>query len=141
MPKPPLPPELDEFLSQPNPSVIATLQADGSPHTAATWYLWENGRVLVNMDESRKRLDHIRRDPRVSVTVLGKEDWYHHVTLLGQAVSIEEDSELDAIDRLSRHYMGQPYSQRDRVRVSAWIEVESWHAWAGGRAWTGSSSG
>jgi len=50
MPKSPLPPELDEFLSQPNPSVIATPQPDGSPHTAATWYLWENGRVLVNMD-------------------------------------------------------------------------------------------
>jgi len=39
-----------QFLSQPNPSVIATPQPDGSPHTAATWYLWENGRVLVNMD-------------------------------------------------------------------------------------------
>src|SRR3954447_7596804 len=38
MPKPPLPAELDEFLSQPNPSVIATLAPDGSPHTAGTWY-------------------------------------------------------------------------------------------------------
>jgi hypothetical protein len=44
MPKPPLPHEFAEFLSQPNPSVIATLQQDGSPHTAATWYLWEDGR-------------------------------------------------------------------------------------------------
>jgi len=139
MPKSPLPPELDEFLSQPNPSVIATLQPDGSPHTAATWYLWENGRVLVNMDEGRKRLDYIRKDPRVSITVLGKEDWYHHVTLRGRAVLIDEDSEFDAIDRLSRHYTGQPYSQRDRGRVSAWFEVESWHAWAAGRPWTGSN--
>jgi hypothetical protein len=35
MPKPPLPPELDQFLVQSNPSVIATLRGDGSPHTAA----------------------------------------------------------------------------------------------------------
>jgi hypothetical protein len=35
------------------------------------------------MDEGRKRLDYIRKDPRVSITVLGKEDWYHHVTLRG----------------------------------------------------------
>jgi hypothetical protein len=28
--------------------------------------------------------------------------------------------------------MGQPYSERDRGRVSAWIEVEHWHGWAGG---------
>jgi PPOX class probable F420-dependent enzyme len=141
VPKPPLPPELDEFLSQPNPSVIATVQPDGSTHTAATWYLWENGRVLVNMDEGRKRLGHLREDPRASITVLGKDDWHRHVTLRGRAVSIEEDSELDAIDRLSHRYTGRPYSRRDRGRVSAWIEVESWYAWAAGRPWTESSSG
>jgi PPOX class probable F420-dependent enzyme len=136
MPKPPLPPELDEFLSRPNPSVIATLQPDGSPHTAATWYLWEDGRVLVNMDEGRRRLDYIRADPRVSITVLGADDWYRHVTLRGRIVSIDENA-LDDIDRISRHYTGQDYSQRDRGRVSAWIEVESWHAWIHGKPWTG----
>ena len=138
MPKPPLPHELDEFLSHPNPSVIATIQEDGSPHTAATWYLWEDGRVLVNMDEGRKRLEHLRLEPRVSITVLGKDDWYHHVTLRGRVVSLEPDPNLEAIDRLSRQYTGRAYPQRDRGRVSAWIEVESWHAWAVAEPWTGS---
>ena len=134
MPKPPLPPELDQFLSQPNPAVIATMRPDGSPHTAATWYVWEGGRVLVNMDEGRKRLDHLTADPRVSITVLGQGGWYHHVTLVGTA-QLEDDPDLAAIDRISTHYMGSPYSQRDRRRVSAWIEVESWHSWAGGGPW------
>ena len=137
MPKPPLPPELDEFLKQPNPSVIGSLRADGSPHTAPTWYLWEGGRVLVNMDEGRKRLDHLRRDPRVSITVLDKDEWYRHVTLTGR-VTLQDDPQLEDIDRLSRHYTGEPYAQRDRGRVSAWIEVESWHSWEYGRPWTGS---
>ena len=35
MPKPPPPPEFNEYLAQPDPSVIATLDADGGPHTAA----------------------------------------------------------------------------------------------------------
>jgi PPOX class probable F420-dependent enzyme len=130
MPQPPVPREIDEFLAQPNPSVIATLLPDGSPSTAATWYLWENGRVLVNMDEGRKRLEHMRRDPRVSLTVLGKDDWYHQVSLRGRVVSIEEDRDFSDVDRISRHYTGEPYAQRDRGRVSAWIEVERWHAWA-----------
>src|SRR5690242_14146050 len=138
MPTPPLPRELDAFLSQPNPAVIATLESDGAPHTAATWYLWEDGRVLVNMDEGRKRLRHLRADPRVSVTVLGEADWYRHVTLRGRAPSIDVDSELRDIDRLARHYTGNPFQRRDRGRVSAWIEVESWHAWVGGGPWTGS---
>jgi len=137
MPTPPLPAELDEFLEQPNPSVIATLDLDGRPHSTATWYLWENGRVLVNMDEGRRRLRYIRNDPRVSITVLGQDSWYYHVTLRGRVAELHENA-LNDIDRISRHYTGQPYSDRERGRVSAWIEVESWHAWAVGRPWTGS---
>jgi PPOX class probable F420-dependent enzyme len=115
--------------------VIATIGRDGSPHTAATWYLWENGRVLVNMDEGRKRLEHLRADPRVSITVLGKDDWYHQVTLRGRA-SLEPDPDFEAIDRIARFYTGQPYPSRDRGRVSAWIEVESWYGWAVDKPWS-----
>ena len=66
MSKPPLPEAAVTMLAKPNPSVIATLRPDGQPVTAATWYLWDNGRVLVNMDEGRKRLEHMRNNPRVS---------------------------------------------------------------------------
>ena len=135
MPKPPVPAELDAFLSKPNPAVIATLRSDGSPHTAATWYLWEGGRVLVNMDEGRRRLEHLRNDPRVSVTVLGADGWHRHVTLQGAVISIDADGDLDEIDRLARHYTGSAFQSRERRRVSAWIEVHSWHAWVGTGPW------
>ncbi len=135
MPSGPLPAELSEFLAKPNPCVIATLNPDGHPNTVATWYLWEDGRVLVNMDASRARLTNIRRDPRVSLTVLDEASWYNHVSLRGQVVELVEDDDLADIDRLSTHYMGSPYSDRERDSVSAWIEVETWHAWSGGSPW------
>jgi PPOX class probable F420-dependent enzyme len=134
MPKPPVPREIDEFLTHPNPSVIATLEPNGSPNTVATWYLWEDGRVLVNMDEGRKRLEYLRQNPRVSITVLDGDSWYRHITLHG-TITLEDDEGLKDIDRISKHYMGNAYSQRDRGRVNGWIEVESWHAWNGGRPW------
>ncbi|HET6171132.1 MAG TPA: PPOX class F420-dependent oxidoreductase [Gaiellales bacterium] len=129
MPKLPLPPRLDAFLAKPNASVIATLRRDGSPVTVATWYVWEGGRVLVNMDEGRKRLAHLRADPRVSLTVMDITDWSAHVSLQGRVVSIEEDVGLRDIDRIAMHYMGEPYYERGRRRYSAWIEVDTWHAW------------
>jgi PPOX class probable F420-dependent enzyme len=135
MAKPPLPAELEQFLSHPNPAVIATIGRDGGPATVATWYLWDRSRVLVNMEERRKRLANLRRDPRVAITVLGDGDWSRHVSLRGRVVSLEPDRHFEVIDRLSRHYTGQPFSQRDRGRVSAWIEIESWHAWAGVGPW------
>jgi PPOX class probable F420-dependent enzyme len=132
MPKPPLPPDLTELLARPNPSVMATLNANGAPVSVATWYLWEDGRVLVNLDGGRKRLAHLRSDPRVALTVLDAGDWYTHVSLRGLVASIEDDADLVDIDRISRHYRGRPYTNRERPRVSAWIDVEHWHAWNAG---------
>jgi PPOX class probable F420-dependent enzyme len=135
MPRPPLPADLGAFLSEPNPCVIASKRPDGSLHTAATWYLWQDGRVLVNMDEGRKRLAYLRRDPAVSLTVLGKDDWSRHVSLRGSVAELVDDATLRDIDRISRHYSGQPYYVRDRGRVSAWIDVDWWHAWASSGHW------
>jgi PPOX class probable F420-dependent enzyme len=123
------PPEIDELLRRPNPAVVATLRPDGSPHTVATWYLWDGERLLLNMDESRARLGFIRRDPRVSLTVLDAESWYRQVTLLGRVAELVDDDELTDIDRLSRHYGGELFRDRESRRVSAWVEVESWHLW------------
>jgi PPOX class probable F420-dependent enzyme len=95
----------------------------------ATWYLWEGGRVLVNMDGGRRRLDDLRRDPRVSLTVFDGERWYAHVSLRGRVASLADDPELTDIDRLARHYTGNGYPERSRPRVSAWIEIDGWHRW------------
>jgi PPOX class probable F420-dependent enzyme len=125
----PLSQEAQDLLSRPNPAVIATLRPDGSPVSVATWYLYDNGRILVNMDEGRKRLAHMRSDPRVSLTALADGDWYTHVSVQGRIVEWVDDVDLVDIDRLSTHYTGKVYSTRDRKRVSAWIEIESWHGW------------
>jgi flavin reductase (DIM6/NTAB) family NADH-FMN oxidoreductase RutF len=74
MSKPPLPEATVVMLRKPNPAVITTLRRDGQPVSAATWYLWDNGRVLVNMDEARKRLEHIRGDSQVALDVLDESD-------------------------------------------------------------------
>jgi PPOX class probable F420-dependent enzyme len=129
MSKPPLPDEAVAMLTKPNPSVITTLRSDGQPVSTATWYLWDDGRVLVNMDEGRKRLEHMRNDPRVTLTVLDESNWYTHISIIGRVTEIREDKELVDIDRLSRQYLGKPYPQRDRRRFSAWIAVDRWHGW------------
>lgn len=127
MPPAPLPEEVVEFVRQPNAAVIATVRSDGAPYTAATWYDWEGGRVLVNMDFERLRLSHMRREPRVSITVADIADWYHAVTIFGRVVELRDDDGLADIDRLSARYRGTPYWNRDRKRVTALIEPERWH--------------
>ncbi|MEP6665560.1 MAG: TIGR03618 family F420-dependent PPOX class oxidoreductase [Nocardioidaceae bacterium] len=129
MPTAPIPPRVMEMLRHPNPAVITCMRGDGQPVSVATWYLVDDDKILVNMDESRKRLEYMRDDPRVTLTALDEGNWYTHVSVQGQIVEMQDDEGLADIDRLSNHYTGHSYGTRDRRRVSAWIEVERWHGW------------
>ena len=117
------------MFARPNPAVITSVRPDGQPVSVATWYLVEDDLVLVNMDAARKRLEYLRADPRVSLTALEESSWYTHVSVQGRVREFADDPDLSGIDRLSRHYTGKPYPTRDRPRVNAWIEIETWHGW------------
>ena len=130
MPKGLPPAELQEFLRRPNPCVVATIRPDGELHTAATWYEWrDDGTVLLNMDAPRRRLGHMRADPRVALTVLDERSWYSHVSLVGRVAEIRPDPGLVDIDRLATHYYGRPHGDRERDSWTAIVEVRRWHSW------------
>jgi PPOX class probable F420-dependent enzyme len=133
MPAAPVPQDVSDFLAEPNIAVVATLNSKGAPHTAATWYDWEDGRVLLSMDNSRLRLRHLRNDPRVALTVIDTDDWYRHISLLGEVEEMHDDEGLADIDRLARRYTGADYETRDSPRVTAWVRIDRWHGWDASR--------
>lgn len=124
-----MPDTVVEFLIQPNYATIASLKGDGQPVSVPTWYMFENGRLLVNMDESRKRLGYLRNDPRVALSAMDPNDWVTHVSIQGRVVEFADDPTRADIDRIARHYTGKPYHDREGTRVSAWIEIDRWHGW------------
>jgi len=129
----PLPQHVLDLLAKPNPAVMATIAADGRPVTVATWYLLEpDATILLGLDAARARLNHLHRDPRVSLTALAQDNWYTHVSVQGRVGPIIEDEGLRDIDRLSQHYTGQPYRNRERPRVSTRLVIERWHGWSAG---------
>ena len=128
MPPAPLPPELRHFLGTPRPAVVATLRTDGSPVTAACWFEWSDGRILLAMEASGRRVQNLSRDPRVALTALG-DDWYHHVSILGRAIEIRADEEFEVIDRMSMRYLGTAYEFRDEPIAVAVVDVERWHTY------------
>lgn len=129
MSTPPLPADASEMLKRPNPCVMATLRSDGTPVSTATWYLWEDERVVISLDAERVRLRHLQRDPRVTFTVLDEDSWYTHVSLIGRVVELRDDEDLADINRISQHYAGGDYPDQQRPRVTAVVEVERWHGW------------
>jgi PPOX class probable F420-dependent enzyme len=134
MPELPFPDDVRDLLAKPNPAVVATLRSDGQPVSVATWYLLDGDRVLLNMDDTRVRVKHLRRDPRVSLTVLDEKSWYTHVSLVGRVEELVADVDLADIDRLSRHYNGRAYPDRESPRTSAWMTIETWNGWGAARS-------
>jgi Pyridoxamine 5'-phosphate oxidase len=105
------------------------VRADGSPVTTACWYgLQDDGRILLTMDRGSYRLQHLRGEPRVALTVLG-DDWYNQLSVLGRAVDFREDADLADIDGLSQQYLGEPYEDRSYEGISVLVEIDRWHTW------------
>ena len=134
MPKPPLTDEIKSLLAQPLAAVMASLRPDGSPLSVPTWYLLEDdGRILINMDDRRVRLEHVRQDPRVALTVLG-ESWYQHVSLRGRIDEFKADDgprgHRPALHALRRQPVPRPrapaHERLDRDRPLAWVACLSY---------------
>jgi PPOX class probable F420-dependent enzyme len=117
------------MLARPNPAVIATVRPDGHPVTVATWYLLDGAEIVVNMAATRKRLEHLRADPRVALTVLDARSWYSHVSIVGRVTALHDDQDFAGIDRQSLRYRGHPYPNHRDPRVDARIGIDTWHAW------------
>lgn len=110
-----LPDDVIEFLDAPRSAVIATHGADGEIWQAVVWYEPTDDGFLMNSLFGRRWLDNLRRDPRLSMTVVDGEDY---VILRGEATVIDDPERAMAEARaLARRYGGDPDAHRGQHRV------------------------
>jgi hypothetical protein len=95
------------------------LRRDGRPVSTATWYLRDDGRVLLNMDADRKRLEQMRHDPRVALDLLDESDWYTHVSMTAHLEKLRRTPAWPTSTAWPQQYTGRPYPRRDRRWISA----------------------
>jgi PPOX class probable F420-dependent enzyme len=124
----PMPEAVLAMLEKPNPAVIAVVRPDGSPASAAVWVLWEDGRLITSMSTKGRRRRDLEREPRVTVTVLDRDDWYRQVTVHGVVESLTEDTDFTDVDRISQHYDGRPYEDHTEPQTTARIRVVRWNS-------------
>jgi len=101
-----------ELLRARNFAHVGTIRRDGSPHVTVMWVDADDSHVLVNTAVGRAKDRHVRRDPRVSVTVHQEGDGYRWVGIDGTIVEMVTGEEADRhIDFLNRKYHdGKPWS-------------------------------
>lgn len=111
-----------DLLRRPNLAIVGTIRSDGTPQLTPTWVDTDGEHVLVNTAEGRWKTRNLRRDPRISVTVVDRDDPYDWVSVTGTAELTREGAE-EHIHKLSHKYRGKDYDkpkdpQRILVRIT-----------------------
>lgn len=73
---------------QPNFATLSTLMPDGQPQTQVMWVDADDEHILINTEVGRQKWDNVERDPRVTVTVIDRENPYHYSEVRGRVVEI-----------------------------------------------------
>jgi len=120
-----LSPRTIALLDGPNYAVIATINADGSPHTSVMWVGRDGNDVLLSTVAGRRKHRNMERDPRVSVSVIDSADAENYVELRGR-VTMAPDVGRRFDTELSWKYDGRdPDPDRPgAVRIVVRLSVE-----------------
>lgn len=99
---------------------LSTLGADGAPHGSVVWVDVDGDTILINTAEGRSKVENVRRDPRVSVSVADPDNPYDSVSVSGTVTEITHEGADAHIDAMATKYLGQetyPFRAPDEVRV------------------------
>ena len=122
-----IPEEYVDLLEKPAFGNLGTLMPDGSPQVTPIWVDYDGKHVRFNSALGRVKDKNIRRDPRVSVTLVDPANPYRYLEIRGRVVEITQNGADDHINKLSQKYLGKPvypFRQPGEVRVTYKIQPE-----------------
>lgn len=121
-----LTPEQRKYFEDKNFAFIATLDRDGSPQVTPTWVDTDGKNILINTANTRQKFPNVKRDPRVSISLVDQGNPYKAIFVKGKVTSIQQGEIAENhIDRMAKKYLGQdkyPYRQPSEKRVLLTIE-------------------
>ncbi len=106
---------------------LATLMPNGQPQVTPVWFDYDGQNIRVNTALGRQKDRNMRRDPRVSLSIMDPENPYRYVEIRGKVADITQDGADAHIDSLAKKYLGEdkyPFRQPGEVRVIYKIKPE-----------------
>jgi PPOX class probable F420-dependent enzyme len=103
--------EIAAFLAEANVAVLGTVDAQGRPHGAPVWYLYDDGVIRISTGLGSQKHRNVEANPNVSVVVDSRSLPYYAVMIQATA---EIGPQLDDEDRLrlATRYLGEELGKR-----------------------------
>jgi PPOX class probable F420-dependent enzyme len=114
-----------EKIEAPNLAFVATVMEDGSPHVSPVWIAMEDEKITFNTVVGNLKDRNMRRDPRVAISTVNRDDIYDSVTIRGRVVEMTDGEVAERqIDDLARKYLGKIYPWRRPGEARLKVVVE-----------------
>ena len=120
----PIPANFRDLFSKPAFASLATLMPDGRPQVTPVWCDFDGTFVIFNTAKGRQKDRNIRRDPRVSLSILDPDNAYRYLEIRGRVIEITEQGADEHIDKLAKKYLGvDKYPRRQPGEVRLIVKV------------------
>ena len=107
--------------------MLGIVSEDGTAQVTPVWITLDGDTPVFNTVMGSRKERHMRRDPRVTLTIVDPEDAYSYVELRGARRIRGGQVASDTIDALAKKYIDQdryPWNQPGAVRVNLRLNVE-----------------
>ncbi len=111
-----IPDDLAYLLKSQVVATVAALRPDGAIALYQMWVDYDGEHVLVSSAVGTRKATNWARDPRVTLSVVDRNDPWRFLIIRGHVAEVRPDVDLAYIDEVSKRYVGGPYRRRDRER-------------------------
>ena len=109
---------------------LGTLMPNGEPQVTPVWFDYDGKNLLFNSARGRQKDLNVRRDPRVSLTIIDPENPYRYVEVRGRVTDITQEGADAHINKMAKKYLDKdvyPFRQPGEVRVLYTVRPEKVH--------------
>ena len=106
---------------------LATVMEDGSPQVTPVWCDYDGSNVLINTARGRMKDKNMRRNPRVSLSIMDPENPYRYLEIRGKVSEATEQGADQHIDKMAKKYLGAekyPWNRPGDERVVVVVRPE-----------------
>ena len=108
--------ERRKFLAEHRLCVVGYARDGGPPALSPVYYAMDGDDLLISTTATRAKARAIRRDPRVSVCVLGEQQPFPYLTIYGRG-SIEDWNAVETMMKVGERMTGSPIPESARPAI------------------------
>lgn len=123
-------PDSHMYLLETQVATLATIGADGFPQMTAVWFLYEDGKIKISLNDSRLKTKNLLKRPQVGLMILDLNNPYRYLEVRG-TVSTTPDPDYEFAKRVGAKYGGADLSDHDNPGESRLVaEIEPTNVYA-----------